>query len=305
MAKAGHSMGLSTGFEALDAATGGLQPGTLWVVAGATSMGKSLFGMGLSRNIAAQGRAVGEIHLEMDEDQIGLRTATALAYRHGAGDWVGQAAYDRINPRYLDAARGRLKAEQWQALHASGQRARDLPIFVDARPGRTIAQIEAGARRLFRRCDRQGLKPGALLIDHEGLIAPTPGERLSSLLERASARGEALLAMAKRLSVPVIALAQITNEGARADGEERLPAVTDIKYGGALTQAASVVILLHRKAYYAERKPKHLRTPADDEALRSHEATLVIDKARGGVRGQVDICMDIATGAVFEPGRAT
>jgi replicative DNA helicase len=101
--------------------------------------------------------------------------------------------------------------------------------------------------------------------------------------------------------VVVIALSQITKEGSRADGEDRLPTAQDLNYGSALSQAASVVMLIHRKAYYAERKPRHLQTPEDGYTMRSREATLVVDKARGGQRGQVSVLMDMATAAVWEP----
>lgn len=289
-AQAGQAKGISTGFERLDAVTGGVQPGTLWAIGGATSMGKSVFGAALSRNVAAQGLGVAEVHLEMDEMQVSLRAAAAGAFTlHGD------------NPYYLSAARQRLSNAQWARFHEGAQRVGALPIWIDARPGRTLAQIETAARRLFRRMQREGRTPGALLIDHEGLIVSE--QRYPSQLEAANARATGLLAMAKRLGVAVIALSQITKEGARADGEDRLPTSQDLNYGGALAQAASVVILLHRKAYYAERKPEHLRTEADWDALRSRETTLVVDKARSGQRSQVQVLMDMPTAAVFEPGR--
>lgn len=285
----GETKGIGTGFPSLDRATGGLQPGTLWVVGGATSMGKSVFGAGLGRNIAAQGFGVGEIHLEMDATQIGLRAATALAF---------DASHKADNPYYLTAQRGGLTESQQNRLAGAAKAAATLPIYTDARPGRTLSQIEAAARRLFRKMRREGVKPGALIIDHEGLIAAEPGSRFPSQLERANARSEQLLAMAKRLGVAVIALSQITKEGSRADGEERLPQVTDLNYGSAISQAATVVILLHRKAYYEERKPRELRDP---DILRSRSATLVVDKARGGMRSHIEIMMDMPTAAVWEP----
>lgn len=105
------------------------------------------------------------------------------------------------------------------------------------------------------------------------------------------------MGMAKRLDICVIALSQITKEGARADGDERLPTLLDLNYGGAISQAADVVVLIHRRAYYEERKPTHLR---DISKLRSRETTLVVDKTRDGRRGQVPILMDVPTAAVWE-----
>lgn len=286
-AELGETRGISTGFRELDRATGGIQPGTLWVVGGATSMGKSVFGGALGRNIAAQGYGVGEFHLEMDRTQIGLRTSTALGREH-AGDG---------NPHYLSALRGDLTAEQWERVRDGARAAAVLPIYVDARAGRTVAQIEAAARRLVRKMQRENVTPGALIIDHEGLISAE--QRHPSQLEAANARANALLGVAKRLGVGVVALSQITKEGSRADGDERLPTAQDLNYGSALSQAASVVILLHRRAYYAERKPRDLRNDADRQALRSRECLLIIDKSRGGMRTQVTVGMDMPTAAVW------
>ncbi len=290
-AELGEAVGLSTGISKLDEVTGGMQPGTLWVVGGATSMGKSVFGAHLGRAIAAQGYGVGEMHLEMRKLQIGLRASTALAF---------DVDHRADNPFYLSAQRNALSERQKAVLRGSAKASASLPVYVDARPGRTLSQIEAAARRLFRKMRREGVKPGALIIDHEGLIAAEPGARFPSQLERTNARSEALLAMAKRLNVCVVALSQITKEGSRADGDDRLPNSTDLNYGGAISQAAEVVILLHRKAYYAERKPPHLRSDADWDALKSREALAIVDKARAGQRAQVPFLMDMPTAAVWE-----
>lgn len=293
LAGKGELKGISTGFRELDALTGGLQPGTLWFIGGATSMGKSVFAAAIGRNVARGGYAVAENHLEMDDRQIGIRTATALGadqhHRYG-------------NPHYLSAMRGDLGPEQWARLRDGAAAAADLPIYVDARPSRTLAQIESGARRLARAVKRDGRKLGAVIIDHEGLIASEPGQRFASQLERTNARAEGLMGMAKRLHTCVIALCQVTKEGKRADGDERLPTTDDLKYGGALAEAAQVALLLHRRAYYAERKPRQSRTTDDMEALASRDCTVIVDKARGGKRGQLTVLMDLPTAAVWEPG---
>ena len=290
-AELGEAVGLSTGISKLDEVTGGMQPGTLWVVGGATSMGKSVFGAHLGRAIAAQGYGVGEMHLEMRKLQIGLRASTALAF---------DVDHRADNPFYLSAQRNALSERQKAVLRGSAKASASLPVYVDARPGRTLSQIEAAARRLFRKMRREGVKPGALIIDHEGLIAAEPGARFPSQLERTNARSEALLAMAKRLNVCVVALSQITKEGSRADGKDRMPDITDLNYGGAISQAADVVILLHRAAYFAERKIEKDRTPEDWAALKSRVATAVVDKARAGQRSQVQFLMDMPTAAVWE-----
>jgi replicative DNA helicase len=254
-------------------------------------MGKSTLLAAISRNVAAQGYGVAEFALEMDEMEDGLRAASALAF-----DPSPRVA----SPHYLSAQRNVLTAPQWDAMRGSARAAAALHIHTDYRPGRTISQIEAAARRLFAKLRRSGVTPGLVVIDHEGLIAAEQGQRFGSQLERTNARAEALMALPKRLGVPIFVAGQLTKDGKRADGEERLPSGDDWKYGGALIEAAQAVLLVHRKAYYAERKPAHLRSPEDWDALKSRETTIVVDKARGGRRGQTTILMDMPTAAAWE-----
>lgn len=294
-AQSGDSRGISTGLPSLDACTGGGRAGTVWVVGGATSMGKSVGGQQLAVNVAKQGYGVAYIHLEMDRDEVGLRLASALAF-----DWKRiNATGESANPAYLAAANQRLKPDQWERMRdATRTIAPQLKIFVDDRPGRTVTQIEAACMRLFQRMKREGVKPGLVVIDHEGLIAPE-GKHPSEL-EAARARAHKIKDMAKRLGVWTIALSQITKDGSRADGEERLPSSLDLNYGSALSQAAHVVILLHRKGYYEERKPRSHGEPYP--VPMDYSTTLVVDKARGGMRKQISAIMRIESAVLVEAG---
>lgn len=283
----GEARGLSTGFERVDAMIGGLRP-KLYLLGAASSMGKTTLASAISRNVAAQGFGVVEFMLEMDEIEDGLRTASALAF-----DRDHRAA----NPHYLSAQRGVLTSEQKLKMRGAARAAASLPILTDYRQGRTLSQIEASARRGLARLRKQGRAPGLVVIDHEGLIAPERGARFNSQLETTNARAIALLGLPERLGVAVLVTGQLTKDGKRADGEERLPSTDDWKYGGALIEAAHAVMLLHRPAYYEERKLEHLQDP---DRLRSREATVIVDKARGGRRGRATLFMDMPTSAVWE-----
>lgn len=294
-AQVGELAGISTGIHELDACTGGLRPSTLWILGGATSMGKSVAGVQIAANVAAQGYAVCYISLEMTADDIGLRATSSFAFDPANKSWGPTG-----NPAYLDAARGKLSNAQWDRMFGAAKAVATLPIYGTDRPALTLARIEAEVRRAERKAKRDGYDLRLIVIDHEGLIAPEG--RFPSQLEEARARGNGLLALAKRTGKSVLALSQITKEGARADGEDRLPNLNDINYGSALTQAADVVALLHRKAYYAERKPKSARTDADLDALSSKEALIVVDKARGGARKQVAVCIDLPSAKMYVAG---
>lgn len=288
-AEDGELQGVPTGIDRLDEMINGLDG--LIFLGGASSMGKSVLAAALGRNVAKQGYGVGEFHLEMRYRQIGARAATALG--SNPDSQFG-------NPHYLSLARNVLSPAQWDRVRFGVEAARSLPIWIDARPRRTISQLESSARRLLRQWKAAGIPPGAIIIDHEGLIQPEPGQRFTNQLERTNARAEGLLAMQKTLDVPLLVLCQITKEGKRADGDERLPCIDDLKYGGALAEAADTAMLVHRRAFYAERKPKHLRTQEDIEALDRNDCLIIADKVRGGKRGQVNVQVDVRTAAVWE-----
>lgn len=113
----------------------------------------------LGCNIAAQGYGVAEVHLEMDATQIGLRMDVF---------YIGNADHRASNAHYLSAQRGDLSEAQWADVTGAAKAAASLPIYTDARPGRSLSQIEAGARRLFRKMRREGVKPGALIRTTRG-----------------------------------------------------------------------------------------------------------------------------------------
>lgn len=280
-AERGEATGISTGIPALDECTGGLRRGTVWVIGGASSMGKSVVGKSIAHVVGAQGFAVACVDLEMQALDVGLRASSAGAWRMHASD----------NPHYLSALRRSLSAAQWTRMKAAAADLGKLPVYIDARGGQTLTQIEARSRRLFERVRRRGQNPAVLLIDHQGLIA---SERaFPNELERSKDRANRTLALAKSLDVTVIVLAQLTKEGSRQDGEQRLPTKDDLDFGSEWDRAADVIMLIHRRAFYAERKPAHLRSDEDFEALQSREATLIVDKSRSGKREHVPVLLDV------------
>lgn len=291
-AESGLAGGISTGIPALDDCTGGIRPGTLWIVGGASSMGKSVVGQQLAQNIARQGHGVGYVHLEMDTTAIGLRAASSAAWDMRSG----------ANPHYLSALRRKLTGAQWEQLRGATATLRNLPLKLDVRSGQTMTQIEARARRLVRAFAKQGIKPGALVIDHEGLIV-SERQRESKPAE-AGDRAVRLLALAKALDVGVIALAQLNRDGSRKDGESQLPEMTDLAWSAELERCAEVVVLLHRKAYYAERKPESARTDEDYEAIKSREGLLVVAKSRAGMRAHVPVIIDVRSAVMAPDGGA-
>jgi replicative DNA helicase len=141
----------------------------------------------------------------------------------------------------------------------------ELPIFVDDQPGRSMAQINAICRRLKRKNDVR-----LVIIDYLQLIEPedkrAPREQQIAQITRR------LKFLAKEISVPVIALAQL-NRGVELR-EDKRPRLADLRESGAIEQDADIVMFLHRPEMYQ---------PGEQVG----EAEVIVAKHRNGPTGIV------------------
>ncbi len=111
--------GVTTGFEDLDGATGGLQPSDLIIVAARPSMGKTTFSMNLVENaLMAQDKPVLVFSLEMPADQLVTRMLSSLG---------------RINQTKVRS--GKLEEDDWPRLTTAVNLLRDKPLFIDDTAG--------------------------------------------------------------------------------------------------------------------------------------------------------------------------
>lgn len=251
MEKEGNVSGLKSGFTDLDKQLNGFQPTELLILAARPSMGKTAFVCNIAEAVASDSQAsvllfsLEQSKLELAERLLCIR-ARVNGHRLRAGD--------------LD------EAERDQLMQASSELS-ELSIFIDDRPGRTMAQIGAIARRLKRRD-----KLDIIIIDYLQLIEPedksAPREQQIALISRR------LKFLCKELSVPVIALAQL-NRGVELR-EDKRPRLADLRESGSIEQDADVVMFLHRPDAY-------------DPEDRPGEADLIVAKNRSGPTGSVTL----------------
>lgn len=243
--------GIPTGFPDLDQRLNGLQPSELVVLAARPSMGKTALVCNLAEGVAMEG---GQGVLLFSLEQSNLELAERLLCIRS------QVNSHRLRSGTLDDDERKL------LVHASAELS-EAPLFLDDQPGRTIAQITAVARRLQR---RNGVR--VVIIDYLQLIEPedksSPREQQIALITRR------LKALAKELSVPVIALAQL-NRGVE-HREDKRPRLSDLRESGAIEQDADVVMFLHRPEHY---------NPED----RPGEADVIIAKNRNGPTDSVTL----------------
>ncbi len=200
----GMLTGVSTGFKQLDEMTSGLQAGDLIVIAGRPSMGKTTLAVNIAENAAlGSGKAAAIFSMEMSAESLTLRMISSLG---------------RINQSNLRS--GRLHEDDWPRIDSAMTQLSNAKIFVDETPALTPTEVRARARRLKR---ERGLD--LIVVDYLQLmqVSGTKENRATEISEIS----RSLKALAKELSVPVIALSQL-NRGVEQRVEKK-PVMSDLR----------------------------------------------------------------------------
>lgn len=224
MQKSG-GIGVPVGYPTIDKENGGVHNGQMVVIGARPSVGKSAFAGAMAMNMAASGKKVGIVSLEMSNVEIAARLA----------------AID-TNTDFKVLYRGLYRDEI--ETHRVYQKIADstsmLPIFVSDKTNVNVNDIRAKAEKLKA---RQGLD--CLMIDYLQLIDSPEGFNKTRENEIAKiSRGAKI--MAKEMNIPVILLCQLNREVTKRKGKERYPELSDLRESGAIEQDADVVMFLHR-----------------------------------------------------------
>ena len=279
----GKFRGVEVGVQAIDRVTGGIKSDDVWIIGGRSSMGKSIVGLCLARGIAEQGLGVMMFSLEMPTREVQARLISDIAFQSYAGV---------RNVRYSDILRGRLEPDQIDSARKAAKQLASLPMTVSDLGGLTIDDIRHQALRQVRAWEKAGIKPGAVLIDHLGLVKPVKntGNKAADTSETVNE----LKDIAKRLRCPLIALAQV-NRGPEARNDKR-PTMGDLNWSGSIEQIADFVCLLYRQSYY------DARSSEQDDLTRAefnkHDIELLIQKNRSGPICTVKAWIDVASNAL-------
>ncbi|MEH2077460.1 MAG: replicative DNA helicase [Nostoc sp.] len=247
--------GIPCGFYDLDAMTSGFQRSDLIIVAGRPSMGKTAFCLNLAHNIAASYKLpVAFFSLEMSKEQLTQRLLASEA---------------QIESSYLRT--GRLSQTQWEPLSRAIDILSEMPIYIDDTPNITVTQMRSQSRRLQAEI---GTELGLIVIDYLQLMEGAGDNRVQEL----SKITRQLKGLARELSVPVIALSQLSR-GVEARTNKR-PMLSDLRESGSIEQDADLVIMLYRDEYYSPDTP--------DRGI----AEVIIAKHRNGPTGTIKVLFD-------------
>ena len=227
----GDITGISTGYTEFDKLTAGLQPGDLVIIAGRPSMGKTTLALNIAENAAIGSKVPTAIYsMEMPSQQLAFRMISSLG---------------RVDQTHLRT--GRFPDEDWSRINTAVQLMSEAPIFIDDTAGLSPTEIRARARRLQR---EHGL--GLIVIDYLQLMA-VPGNKENRATE-ISEISRSLKALAKELSIPVIALSQL-NRSVEQRTDKR-PVMSDLRESGAIEQDADLIAFIYREEVYNQDTPR-------------------------------------------------
>ena len=268
-------VGVPTGLTDLDQKLGGLHKSDLIILAGRPSMGKTALATNIAYNAAQnilsrqEKSSVAFFSLEMSSEQLSTRILSEQARIKSDSIRQGNVTEEEIN-RYIETSRNIY----------------NLPLFIDETPAITIATLSNRARRIKR---LNGLS--LIVVDYIQLMRSSSNKN-DGRVQEISEITQGLKAIAKELSVPVLALSQLSRAVEQRDDKQ--PQLADLRESGSIEQDADVVMFVYREAYYLERKQPKLGSIEHAEWQSKMNdvnglADIIIGKQRHGPTGTIKV----------------
>ncbi len=266
-------VGVPTGLRDLDDRLGGLHNSDLIIIAGRPSMGKTALATNIAFNAAkvlqerGKKSSIAFFSLEMSSEQLSTRIL---------------AEQSRIKSN--DIRRGKISDDQFDKFLETSKNISELPLYIDETPAITIAAVSNRARRIKRLF---GLE--MIVVDYIQLMRGNFGNK-DGRVQEISEITQGLKAIAKELSVPVVALSQLSRAVEQRDIKK--PQLSDLRESGSIEQDADVVMFVYREAYYLEKQEPRPATVEHAEWQQkmnevSNLAEIIIGKQRHGPTGNI------------------
>jgi len=252
-----YSTGVPVSFYDLDAMTQGLQRGSLVVIAGRPSMGKTSFAMNIAQNVAKTNQLpVCYFSLEQSREQMSYRFLSM-----GLGIESGRLRT------------GRIQQDEWDLIGKEIEDIAEVPIFICDKGSIKVKEILSKSRKVK---EKVGLgKLGLVIVDY---IQMMDGPNKESRDKELSKIVLDLKEMAKALDVPVVLMSQVSRDVERR--ENKRPMLRDLRETESLESHADAVIMLYRDEYY------HPET--EERGI----AELIVTKHRNGPVGTVKLLFE-------------
>jgi len=247
----GGLTGVASGYSLLDKMTSGFQGGDLIILAARPSMGKTALALNIASHAAANGVTVGVFSLEMSAEQLTLRLLSTES-----------------NISHHNIRNATITSDEWVELTHVAARLAQRKMFIDDSAMLDIMALRAKARHL-----KKQENVGFLIVDYLQLLHS--GKRHENRHQEVSEISRALKALAKELSIPIIALSQLSR--AVDSRMDKRPMLSDLRESGAIEQDADVIMFLYRDVVY------------NPDTENPASAELIIGKQRNGPTGMVGL----------------
>lgn len=259
--------GFSTGFYDLDKVTTGLNKSDLIIVGARPAMGKTSFALNIARNAAVMsGKKVLFFSLEMPKEQVAQRILSMEARVEGSKMRTGE-----------------IHDEEWKRIAKATSVLSKTQIYIDDTSKVTVPEMKAKIRRL-KNVD-------LVIIDYLSLMEDSDGKKSDNRVQEVSRITRNLKLMAKDLSVPVIALSQLSRV-TEARGKSHRPQLADLRESGSIEQDADIVLMLYREEYYSNDKDNSENDEGAGAQVSPSEwskVEVIVAKNRHGSVGTVEL----------------
>jgi len=260
--KGASVFGVPSGYDDLDALTGGFQKSELIIIAGRPSHGKTALALNIARNAAVEHkRNVGIFSIEMSNRELALRFICLES---------------RVDISKLKT--GNLPDAEWTKItnNAPKLMGNKVNIIIDDSSPLSLLELRAKARRMkaLHNIDM-------IIVDYLQLMEASSARGLDRHLEIALiTRG--LKQLSKELDIPVVALSQLSRKVEDRAGKEKRPQLSDLRESGSIEQDADVVIFINRPEVYINR---------DDPKFQEVHglAEVIVGKQRNGPIGDIKL----------------
>ncbi len=259
-------VGVPSGLRDLDDRLGGLHKSDLVIIAGRPSMGKTALATNIAFNAAKK--------IQNDERK------SSIAF------FSLEMSSEQLSTRILaEQSRGKISEDQFDKFIETSKNVSELPLYIDETPAISIAALSNRARRIKR---LYGLD--MVVVDYIQLMRASNFKE--GRVQEISEITQGLKALAKELSVPVLALSQLSRAVEQRD--DKKPQLSDLRESGSIEQDADVVMFVYREAYYLKVKEprpatvEHAEWQAKMNEV-SHLAELIIGKQRHGPTGNITL----------------
>ena len=221
-----NGTGLSSGFESLDALTSGFRPGSLNVLAGRPSMGKSTLALNIATHLSSA-KNVLFFSLEMTQVQLMLKIISG-----------------ETNIPLYKVERNQLSDNEEEIFYKALAESGNKSMTIVDRGGLNVIDVCSITRKM--NVER---KVDVLLIDYLQLMRYDKGREISELGNIT----RELKYLSKELQIPVILLSQLSR-GVESR-ENKRPYMSDLRSSGEIEQDADIVMFVYRDDYYHKDTP--------------------------------------------------